>query len=150
MGLFDEAVVSEEIKRLPLPQPGHWIEVKTELSYYEDLKVRGAALKGSPVNPATGSISLGEDFLIGNLAKMSTYIVGWSLKSGGKRLECNEDSMRNLAPKVAEAVIAVLDQHLADLANTDGGEAPLEGTARLVDSPSAPDESALNSLSVVG
>jgi len=102
--------VQPDVQRLELFGGEAWIEVKGELSYGEQQRITGMALRSM----STSGSEIGLDFNSYNIGRMSAWIVDWSLTDAkGKQVKVNLDSIRNLAQPVADEIDRVLTEYIS-------------------------------------
>jgi hypothetical protein len=99
--------VKEDVTRLTLPD-GEWVDVKRELTVGEDREFRVAGMKKATVK---GDIEV--DFKAISLARVKTYLVGWSaVDHKGKMLPVTSDAIEALAVEDFEAIDAAILAHV--------------------------------------
>jgi len=102
--------VQPDVQRLELFGGEAWIEVKGELSYGEQQRITGMALRSM----STSGSEIGLDFNSYNIGRMSAWIVDWSLTDAkGKQVKVNLDSIRNLSQPVADEIDRVLTAYIS-------------------------------------
>ena len=102
--------VQPDVQRLELFGGEAWIEVKGELSYGEQQRITGMALRSM----STSGSEIGLDFNSYNIGRMSAWSVDWSLSDAkGKQVKVNLDSIRNLAQPVADEIDRVLTEYIS-------------------------------------
>lgn len=103
--------VDPDITRIEIFDGDAWIEVKKELAYGEKQRLNGAGLT-SIKRPEDGSTEMGIDWGKFNLAKLSAWIVDWSLRDkNDKPVKVSPTAFAALDTDVADALLEAIDVH---------------------------------------
>jgi hypothetical protein len=93
--------------------PGHWLDVRQTLTWGQELKLQ-AAITGRTLR--LGQQELEIDFERVALAKVLAWVTAWSLTlRGGAPAPLDEATLRALHPRVAAAINAAVDAHIAGI-----------------------------------
>lgn len=104
--------VLPETVRLELSE-GDWIEVKKRLTYGEQQRLAGGALKPKLTD---GEIDISLDLETHSILRLSTWIVDWSFcDTKGKQVEVDRDAIASMDPDTAEEIEDALTAHIETL-----------------------------------
>ena len=104
--------VLPETVRLELSD-GDWIEAKKRLTYGEQQRLAGGALRPKLID---GEIDISLDLETHSILRLSTWIIDWSFCDGkGKQVEVSGDAIASLDPDTVDEIEAVLTTHIRSL-----------------------------------
>lgn len=104
--------VLPETVRLELSD-GDWIEVKKRLTYGEQQRLAGGALRPKLTD---GEIDISLDLETHSVLRLSTWLVDWSFCDfRGKQVPVSGDAITSLDPDTVEEIEDVLTAHIRTL-----------------------------------
>jgi len=104
--------VTPETARLELSD-GDWIEVKERLTYGEQQRLAGGALRPKLTD---GEIDISLDLETHSILRLSTWIVDWSFcDAKDKQVEVSRDAIASLDPATVDEIEKVLTTHIVAL-----------------------------------
>ena len=104
--------VLPETVRLELSE-GDWIEVKKRLTYGEQQRLAGGALRPKLTD---GEIDISLDLETHSILRLSTWIVDWSFCDvKGKQVEVDRDAIASLEPDTVDEIEDALTAHIESL-----------------------------------
>lgn len=110
------ASASTETKELP---GGDWVEFKSELTYAEEKRLAGGALRQAGVDE-DGAPTFRVDLAAYNVDSLATWLVAWSFTrtgADGKRqpVPVSRDAIAALSVEAGEELEALLQAHIQEL-----------------------------------
>jgi len=104
--------VLPETERLELSE-GDWIEVKKRLTYGEQQRLAGGALRPKLTD---GEIDISLDLETHSILRLSIWIIDWSFcDAKDKQVEVSRDAIASLDPDTVEEIETVLTAHIRAL-----------------------------------
>lgn len=106
--------------RLPLQSaPAHWIEVKSELTYFEEKQLQGGSLRQTGLD-ADGVPQFRVDLAAYSVQQLGTWLVAWSFtrpNAAGKpeAVALTPDALRALTPAIGAEIEELLAEHIQAL-----------------------------------
>jgi len=95
-----------------------WIEVKERLTYGEQQRLAGGALRPKLTD---GEIDISLDLETHSILRLSTWIIDWSFcDAKGKQVEVSRDAIASLDPDTVEEIENVLTAHIEALEKKKG------------------------------
>lgn len=95
---------------------GTFLELKRKLTYGEQQRLKSAGLTTMRANAEDNSAEIGTDFARFDLAKIECWVVDWGLKDARGRVRApSRETIENLDPDVAEEILEVINEHVAEL-----------------------------------
>jgi len=92
---------------------GDWIEVKERLTYGEQQRLAGGALRPKLTD---GEIDISLDLETHSILRLSTWIVDWSFcDAKGKQVEVSRDAITSLTPDTVDEIEDALTAHIEAL-----------------------------------
>jgi len=105
--------VLPETVRLEL-SGGEWIEVKKRLTYGEQQRLAGGALRPKLTD---GEIDISLDLETHSILRLTTWIVDWSARNPkGKEAGVSKEAIASLDPDIVEEIEKALTAHIEALA----------------------------------
>ena len=114
--------VIPETVRLDLSE-GDWVEVKSRLSYGEQQRLAGGALRTRRSLVGTGNedFELSVDMEAYDVLRLSTWIADWSFcNSAGKQVPVSPEAIAALDPDTAAEIDEALSAHMREMQKKGG------------------------------